>query len=65
MDIVDMAYYEGILWQVDLVFIKHSIVEANPKLKPFEHDNFSFEKSKWFLLFNYFFYELFVVRRDL
>ena len=43
-DLVDVSYYAGVLWQVDLVLVSSSVVEANPKLrpsvfeKPFKHE---------------------------
>ena len=47
LDIVDFAYYDGILWQVDLVFVRKDIVDNNDKLRPFEADSFSYENHKW------------------
>lgn len=48
MDIVDLAYYDGVLWQVDLVFVKKEIVNKADRLRPFEASAFSFEKEKWY-----------------
>lgn len=47
LDIVDFAYYNGILWQVDLVFVRKDIVDNNDRLRPFECDSFNFEQNKW------------------
>ena len=47
LDIVDFAYYDGILWQVDLVFVRKDIVDNNDRLRPFEADSFSYENHKW------------------
>jgi FkbM family methyltransferase len=35
-DIVDFAYYAGVLHQVDLVFVRKDIFEANAELRPME-----------------------------
>ena len=48
MDIVDLAYYDGILWQADLIFVKNNIVKNNERLRPFEVNNFTFDKEKWY-----------------
>jgi len=50
VDIVDLAYYDGVLWQADLVFVRKDIVNTNDRLRPFESDTFAFEGSKWSLL---------------
>lgn len=50
VDIVDMAYYNDVLWQVDLVFVKKHIIENVSRLRPFECDPFVFDKHKWNLL---------------
>jgi FkbM family methyltransferase len=47
MDIVDLAYYDGVLWQVDLVFVREDIVQNTYKLRPFQAENFKFEREKW------------------
>lgn len=33
-DIVDLAYYAGALWQVDLIFVKSELVQENDRLNP-------------------------------
>lgn len=50
VDIVDMAYYDNVLWQVDLVFVKKDLLDKVDRLKPFENDAFTFDKRKWRLL---------------
>ncbi|MEZ5558728.1 MAG: FkbM family methyltransferase [Pseudomonadales bacterium] len=50
MDIVDLAYYDGILWQADLVFVSQSIVRARPELRPFEAEGFKFSGENWYPL---------------
>lgn len=50
VDIVDMAYYDNVLWQVDLVFVKKTLLDNIDRLKPFENDAFTFDKHKWHLL---------------
>ena len=47
MDIVDMAYYDGVLWQVDLIFVREDVVKGIPALQPFQHPDFEFEADKW------------------
>jgi len=47
MDIVDLAYYDGVLWQVDLVFVRKDIVNNIDRLKPFETPSFTFQKELW------------------
>ena len=47
VDIVDLAYYDGILWQADLVFVKKSLVDSIDRLRPFESESFVFEQKKW------------------
>lgn len=47
VDIVDFCYYDGVLWQVDLIFVKCEIIESIESLRPFESENFQFESSKW------------------
>ena len=49
-DIVDLAYYHGVLWQVDLVFVRKDIVERIERLRPFEASSFSFQKDYWYPL---------------
>lgn len=50
MDIVDLAYYDGVLWQADLVFVREEIVRNTTRLRPFESENFKFEREKWLAL---------------
>lgn len=50
VDIVDMAYYDGVLWQVDLVFVKKDVLMKIDRLRPFESENFKFNKRNWRLL---------------
>lgn len=50
MDITELAYYAGILWQVDLVFVRRDLVEAIPELRPFEAENFRFARDHWYPL---------------
>jgi hypothetical protein len=52
MDIVDLSYYNGILWQADLIFVKEDFVKKIDRLKPFQAKSFNFEGSKWFALNN-------------
>jgi len=47
VDIVDMAYYDGVLWQVDLVFVKKTVLDKVDRLRPFESEGFIFDKHKW------------------
>ena len=47
LDIVDFAYYDGILWQVDLVFVRKDIVDNNDRLRPFEANGFNYDNNKW------------------
>ena len=48
IDMVDFAYYGGILWQVDLVFIRQEIVDNIEQLKPFESKSFQFQQELWY-----------------
>lgn len=50
MDIVDLSYYDGILWQVDLVFVREEVAHRIDRLRPFEREGFEFEGGKWFAL---------------
>jgi FkbM family methyltransferase len=50
MDIAELAYYDGILWQVDLVFVRGDLVHRLPKLRPFETPGFCFERENWYPL---------------
>lgn len=47
VDIVDLAYYDGMLWQADLVFVRKSVADNIDRLRPFESDSFAFEREKW------------------
>ena len=47
VDIVDLAYYNGVLWQADLIFVRKDIVDTTDRLRPFESDTFAFEGNKW------------------
>jgi len=42
-DIVDLSYYYGTLSQVDLVFVRQDIVNANEELRPWETKSFAWE----------------------
>lgn len=48
VDIVDLAYYDGVLWQVDLVFVASSIVAETAKLRPFGSKDFQFDSRAWY-----------------
>lgn len=50
MDIVDLSYYHGVLWQCDLVFVHKDIVDSIDRLRPFQASTFSFEPGKWYAL---------------
>ena len=50
MDIVDLAYYGGVLWQVDLVFVRRDVVAARDELRPFQAQGFQFDAQKWYPL---------------
>jgi FkbM family methyltransferase len=45
IDIVDPSYYNGILWQVDLIFIRQDLL--NEQLRPFENPSFEFDQKLW------------------
>ena len=47
-DIVDLAYYRGVLSQVDLVFVNNHICESIDALRPWQTTNF--DRSKWYPL---------------
>ena len=47
VDITDFAYYDGVLWQVDLIFVRDEEVQTIPELKPFQTDGFEFQAAKW------------------
>jgi len=44
-DIAEPAYYDGVFYQCDAVFIRRDILEANAGLKPFSMA--SFDPQKW------------------
>jgi len=50
IDIVDLAYYDGILWQADLVFVKKEIAQKHQKLLLWQSKSFNFEMDKWYVL---------------
>jgi len=50
MDIVDLAYYGGVLWQVDLVFVRREVVAQRDELRPFQAQGFQFAADKWYPL---------------
>lgn len=50
MDMVDFAYYGGILWQVDLVFVRQEIANSIDQLRPFESESFKFNRELWYPL---------------
>ena len=47
LDIVDMAYYDGVLWQVDLIFVRNECVAKMSQLRPFESAGFDFNRQLW------------------
>jgi hypothetical protein len=47
MDIVELAYYDSVLWQVDLVFVRDDIVQSLERLKAFNGKDFRFDPSLW------------------
>jgi FkbM family methyltransferase len=47
-DIVDFNYYQGNLYQVDLIFVHESQVKRLPQLDPYEQINFGLDRSAWF-----------------
>lgn len=49
-DIVDMAYYNYKLHQVDLVFVRNDIIESNEELRLIESKEF--DKNRWYPLAN-------------
>jgi FkbM family methyltransferase len=46
-DIVDMAYYDGVLWQVDLIFVHQRWVNSIDRLRPFGSPSFRFDQRLW------------------
>lgn len=47
-DIVDLAYYRGVMWQVDLIFVSKVAIADNPRLRPMEQKPLDW--SAWFNL---------------
>ena len=47
IDIVDLCYYDKILWQADLVFVSKKLLNENKRLSPMLYKK-AFEKEKWF-----------------
>ncbi len=45
-DMVDISYYAGTLWQVDMVLIPSQIMKASPKLRPSVFDQ-PFRRELW------------------
>ena len=50
LDIVDLAYYDGVLWQADLVFVRADLVHQYDRLRPFEAPGFKFDPGRWYPL---------------
>ena len=48
VDMTDFAYYDGVLWQVDLIFVRDREVQEICELRPFQSDGFEFDASKWY-----------------
>lgn len=46
-DIVDLSYYKGTLWQVDLVFVSTRILQTHPQLEAMRHAT-RLEIDQWF-----------------
>lgn len=42
-DIVDLSYYYGTLFQVDLIFLRQDVINANDELRPWETKTFSWD----------------------
>ena len=49
-DVVDLAYYDGVLWQADLVFVRADLAMEHDRLRPFEAPGFQFDPQRWFPL---------------
>lgn len=47
VDVVDPAYYDGILWQADLVFLRSEEIRERPRLRPFQGEEFRFDGRRW------------------
>lgn len=50
MDITELAYYDGVLWQADLVFARRDLVDHLARLRPFESPDFAFRPADWYPL---------------
>jgi FkbM family methyltransferase len=49
IDVVDLSYYKGMLWQVDMIFASKSLLARNPRLVPRLNDpDEKFDSSQWF-----------------
>lgn len=46
-DIVDLSYYRGVLWQVDLVFLPARTIEIDPRYNPLPFDR-PIDPKEWF-----------------
>lgn len=46
IDIVDFAYYAGVLHQVDLIFVRNDLLEDNAKLRPMQQR--PFRTDQWY-----------------
>ncbi len=44
IDIVDQCYYAGVFSQVDLIFISKRLQQLNPRLRPWQTEEFGWEK---------------------
>lgn len=47
-DIVDLAYYEGNLYQVDLIFLPYSLIMTNAELDPYASISRQLDASQWY-----------------
>lgn len=50
MDVTELAYYDGVLWQADLVFARRDLVHGLARLQPFESPDFTFRPADWYPL---------------
>lgn len=49
IDIVDLSYYKGMLWQVDMIFASKSLLERNSQVAPqLNRPGHVFDASQWF-----------------
>jgi FkbM family methyltransferase len=48
IDIVDPAYYKGVLWQADLIFASKRLLSENKRLSPMSDPTASIDPSQWF-----------------